>query len=282
MLNELEVLTRSGYRVTLNKLEIEHWDKTQKEDRLLGISPTSWMDFIEKTGFDDEEEANILSEMRNIVHESADNYADMLGLNHSVNYTAVKPSGTLGLLANGGSPGVHMSHSPYYWRTIRVSKNNPIYDVLLQTNWRIEDDVTKPDSTAVVYFPQISPVDRTKFDTTVEEQLERYKRFQRNYTDQNTSITVDVKNGEWDNVVEWLNDNWSEFTGLSFLSLTDHQYQQAPYITSTKKEIENAIKNMSSLDHDFVAKYMNLDNKYKEEIIEDPACSSGACGLDRI
>ena len=41
-----------------------------------------------------------------VIRSSADEYADELGLSHSLNVTAVKPSGTLGLVANSSSAGV--------------------------------------------------------------------------------------------------------------------------------------------------------------------------------
>jgi hypothetical protein len=92
----------------MNKLELEDWDKTQEEDRLLGVSPSSWMDFIEATNMNIEEENNFMDWLYNIIRTTADEYADELGLSHSLNVTAVKPSGTLGLVANSSSAGVNI------------------------------------------------------------------------------------------------------------------------------------------------------------------------------
>jgi hypothetical protein len=279
---DLCVLTRSAYRVTMNKLELEDWDKTQEEDRLLGVSPSSWMDMIEATGMSIEEENNFMDWLYNIIRTSADEYADELGLSHSLNVTAVKPSGTLSLVANSSSAGVHMGHSPFYYRTIRIDKTNPMFKVISKLNWRIEDDITRPDTTAVIYFPVKSEVKRTKFDVSVIEQLDRYKRFQEHYTDQNTSITVSVQNHEWEDATNWLYENWKYFTAVSFLPLTDHQYAQAPYQTITKEEYEAASVGLDDLSHELLTKYLELDEYYKEEIEDDPDCATGSCASDRL
>jgi adenosylcobalamin-dependent ribonucleoside-triphosphate reductase len=280
---DLRVLTRSAYRVTMNKLELEDWDKTQEEDRLLGVSPSSWMDFIEATNMNIEEENNFMDWLYNIIRKAADEYADELGLSHSLNVTAVKPSGTLSLVANSSSAGVHMGHSPFYYRTIRIDKTNPMFKVISKLNWRIEDDITRPDTTAVIYFPVKSEVKRTKFDVSVIEQLDRYKRFQEHYTDQNTSITVSVQNHEWEDATNWLYENWKYFTAVSFLPLTDHQYAQAPYQTITKEEYEAVSVGLDDLSHELLTKYLELNEYYKEEeIADDPDCATGSCAADRL
>ena len=280
--SDLKVLTRSAFRVTLNTMELPEWDKVQKEDRLLGVSPTAWMDMLEATDMDIAEEENLLQWLYMIIRKAADDYADKLGLKHSLNVTAVKPSGTLSLVANGASAATHSSHSPRFWRTIRMDKANPMFKVISKLNWRIEDDVTRPDTTAVIYFPVKSEAKRTKFDVSAIEQLERYKRFQKFYTDQNTSITVTVQNHEWEDVEAWLFDNWIDFTAVSFLPLTDHKYEQAPYQTMTNEEYEEAIDGMDDLDHELLTKYLELDEYYKDEGDDDPECGTGSCGSDRL
>jgi len=279
---DLQAFTRAAYRVTMNELELPKWDKVQKMDRLLGVSPTAWMDMLEATGMNDKEEETLLQWLYSVIRKAADEYADLVGLEHSLNVTAVKPSGTLGLIANSSSAGVHMNHSPYYFRTIRIDKTNPMFKVISKLNWRIEDDITRPDSTAVIYFPVKSVAKRTKFDVFAIEQLDRYRRFQKFYTDQNTSVTISVQNHEWKDVIDWLTNNWADFTAVSFLPLTDHQYQQAPYQAITKEEYEKAIVGLDDLNHELLVKYLELDEYYIEKPEVDPACGTGACSADRI
>lgn len=280
---DLGAFTRAAYRVTMNKLELPEWDKTQKIDRLLGVSPTAWMDMLEATDMNIEQEEELLKWLYKTVRKAADDYADLVGLEHSLNVTAVKPSGTLSLLANATSAGTHLNHSPYHYRTIRIDKTNPMFKVLKQLNWRIEDDITRPNSTAVVYFPVKSEAKRTKFDVSAVEQLDRYRRFQKFYTDQNTSVTVSVQNHEWESVIDWLSLNWADFTAVSFLPLTDHKYAQAPYQDIDQVEYEKAVKGLDDLSHELLTKYLELDEYYKEEQEVDPTCAAGgSCGFDKI
>ena len=280
---DLGALTRAAYRVTMNELELPEWDKTQKIDRLLGVSPTAWMDMLEGTDMTVEQEEELLKWLYSVVRKAADDYADLVGLEHSFNVTAVKPSGTLSLLANATSAGTHPNHSPYHYRTIRIDKANPMFKVIKKLNWRIEDDITRPNSTAVVYFPVESEAKRTKFDVSAVEQLDRYRRFQKFYTDQNTSVTVSVQNHEWESVIDWLAGNWADFTAVSFLPLTDHKYAQAPYQDIDQAEYEKAVAGLDDLSHELLTKYLELDEYYKEEAEADPSCAvGGACGTDRI
>lgn len=282
MTKDLSVLTRSAYRVTLNELELPHWNETQEKQRLLGVSPTAWMDMIEATQMNNELEAETLTYMYEVVRKTADHYADMLGYNRSENVTAVKPSGSLGILANATSPGVHASHSPFHIRRIQISKVDPLYEVVRKTNWHVEDYKLQPDKIAVISFPIKSTAKRTKFDIGAIEQLDRYKRFQQTYTDQNTSITVSVQNHEWDEVADWLVENWNEFTGVSFLPLTDHKYDQAPYEDITEEKYLEMVEGLDNLDHEFVTKYMDIEKRWEDIEIDDPDCTTGACASDRI
>jgi len=147
-------------------------------------------------------------------------------------------------------------------------------------NWRIEDDITKPNDVAVVYFPVHSKSDITKFDVSAIEQLERYKLFQRHYTEQNTSITVTVRPEEWALVEQWLDDNWDEFTGVSFLSLDEQEWQQAPYQIIDEATYTEAAKDFDQLDHYTLTKYLDLNPKFKDELDEE--CNTGACASDRL
>lgn len=277
---DIPVLVRTAVRVTLNTLDLPEWNKVQEEDRLLGVSPSAWMDMIGLTNIDVDEEIELMEFLYDIIKESANKYCDTLEINRPKNYTAVKPSGTASIVANAGTPGVHSEHSKYSFRTIRLSKGHPLYNVVRRTNWRIEDNVVDPNS-VVVYFPVKSSSTTTKKSFTVTDQLERYLRFQRHYSDQNTSITVDVKEGEWDTCVDWVYDNWDEYTGISFMSFDDSKYLQAPYIEISEEEYLEAINGRDKLDYSLIVKHMDILSSY-EDAANEESCSSGACGLDRI
>ena len=94
----------------------------------------------------------------------------------------------------------------------------------------------KTCTTKVIEFPVKSPNGKTKYDVSALEQLENYKLFMENYVDHNCSITVHVRDKEWDQVEEWVWNNWDDVVALSFLSLDDNFYDLLPY-----EQIDNSI-----------------------------------------
>ncbi len=70
---------------------------------------------------------------------------------------------------------------------------------------------------------------------------------QKFYVDHNTSITVTVKDDEWDDVTEWLYNNWDYVVGISFLSLNQDYYPLMPYEECTRDEYLELNKTWSHL-----------------------------------
>jgi len=130
--------------------------------------------------------------------------------------------------------------------------------------------------TKVISFPCTAPQGKTKKDVSAIEQLENYKAFQKEYTDHNTSITVHVRNDEWEEVEEWLWNNWDEVVAVSFVSLDNSFYAQMPYEEITKKEYEKRVKEMLPFIPSLITKY----EKEETEIdAGDESCSNGACPI---
>ncbi|MEA3421232.1 MAG: ribonucleoside-triphosphate reductase, adenosylcobalamin-dependent, partial [Acidobacteriota bacterium] len=128
----------------------------------------------------------------------------------------------------------------------------------------------------VISFPCCAPEGKTKKDVSAIEQLEIYRSFQKEYTDHNTSITVHVQNHEWEEVEEWLWNNWDEIVAVSFVSLDNSFYAQMPYEAITKKEYEKRVKEMLPFIPSLISKY----EKEETEIdIGDESCSNGVCPI---
>jgi len=109
----------------------------------------------------------------------------------------------------------------------------------------------KTCTTKVIEFPVKAPEGKTKYDVNAIEQLENYKLFMENYVDHNCSITVHVRDNEWEQVEQWVWDNWDDVVALSFLSLDDSFYQLMPYESITEEEYHNLKKEMKPLLHFF-------------------------------
>ena len=139
----------------------------------------------------------------------------------------------------------------------------------------MEEDINNPNN-YVLAFPVKSPEGRTKYDVSALEQLELYKMFMQNYVDHNASITVHVREDEWEAVEEWIWENWDDVVAISFISLDDHFYQQAPYEKITKEEYEKLSKAMKPLVPSLIAKY---ELNETEIDLGDETCEAGICPI---
>ena len=52
---------RAGLRMTCLDLELKHWDKIHKRDRLIGASLTGWKDAMDMLNYSEDQEANLLT-----------------------------------------------------------------------------------------------------------------------------------------------------------------------------------------------------------------------------
>ena len=125
ILNAQRLNARLSYRVTLPILELPKWNAVQVRDRLLGLSLTGWIDMVNATDMNEQEQRQLLRDLRRVARESADNYADELGLNRSELVSCVKPEGTISLLPTVSS-GLHANQSEYYIRRIRINAQDPL------------------------------------------------------------------------------------------------------------------------------------------------------------
>jgi ribonucleoside-triphosphate reductase (thioredoxin) len=132
-------------------------------------------------------------------------------------------------------------------------------------------------NTWVVSFPMAAPKNAmTVEDCSAMEQLEWYKKIQKNWCEHNASITVYVKPDEWLSVGDWVYKNWDIVNGISFLPEEDHIYEQAPNEKITKEEYDKMIKSFPKIDYSQLAKYEQEDNT---EGAKSLACASGSCDI---
>lgn len=289
-LEEAFVLSaRAGYRMTCVDLELEGWNVAHHRDRLTGCSMTGWQDFIAKMSNDTfvraGGKAGILKWLRNVIHEAGEDIASELKTPVPLLMTALKPEGSLSLVANGVSPGVHWQHSPYFIRRIRVNAHDPLALTAKELGWQIHPEVGQDMETAttlVINFPVHSPSEVTKADIPAVEQLKEYILFQKFYTDMNTSNTITVKPDEWEEVEDFVYNHWDDMLGVTFLELNSTYYPLMPYEECTKEEYEELKSKMKPFDPDLLnAMELSSRNMGKEfEILDDRAeCSQGVCPI---
>jgi ribonucleoside-diphosphate reductase alpha chain len=221
------------------------WKDNTEEERLLGVSLTGQFGHKFMSGKEDLVALEVfLMSMRDRAREINKEESGKIGIPESAAITCVKPSGTVSQLV-GVSSGMHAWHSPYYIRTVRGSKGDPISAFLKEVGIPVEDDVMKPNDTYVFSFPVKAPQGAiVRNDLTAIEHLNIWLVYQRAWCEHKPSITVSVKEDEWMEVGAWVYKHFDEVSGISFLPHSDHSYKQAPYQEATKEEYDELVSKM--------------------------------------
>ncbi len=241
------------------------WSENCEEERLLGVSMTGIMDNAltngKKKGLED-----LLGRLREVAIETNKYWAKQLGIPQSAAITCVKPSGTVSQLVDSAS-GIHARHAPYYIRTVRADKKDPLAKMMYDQGFPCEDDVTKPEHTWVFSFPVMNAL----------EQLDLWKVYQDHWCEHKPSITVSVKEEEWMSVGAWTYENFNQMSGVSFLPFADHSYRQAPYQDITVLQYNELVKKMpKNVDWSKLKEYESTDKTSGSQSL---ACSADGCEL---
>ena len=253
------------------------WKHNCEEERLLGVSLTGIMDCTLTNGKD----ANIeerLERLRTVAIETNKAIAEDIGIPQSAATTCVKPSGTVSQLVDSAS-GIHARHNPYYIRTVRADKKDPLAQAMVEAGFPVEDDVMQPEHNYVFSFPmKADPESVFRMDMSAIEQLELWLKYQKHWCEHKPSVTISVKEDEWLEVGAWCYKNWEWMSGVSFLPFSDHTYRQAPYQDCTKDEYEKAKKDMPADINwmELLSKYENTD---MTEGAQELACVAGVCEI---
>ena len=257
----------------------EIWQRNCEKDALLGVSMTG----ICSGGV---LELNI-EEAANVCVEENRRVAELIGINPAARVTCIKPSGTTSLVF-GCSSGIHEWHDRFYIRRMRVGKNEAIYKYLIENCPEIlEDDLLKSGTQAVISIPQKAPEKALVLrDSTPIKLLERVKRFADEWitpghnsgdNKHNVSVTVNIGDGQWDEVRDWLWKNRDSYTGITCLPLDDHTYVQMPFQSCTEEVYEKMLKKVKNID---LSKVIEMEDCTQHT--EQAACSGGACEIKHL
>lgn len=285
VLEAQKLSARAGYRMANIELELHDWNENLKKNRLVGTSITGLQDMINSVGMTQDELIDLYRKMRATVHNEVKLYAKTLNQVAPDAMTTIKPEGTLSTLPTVSS-GIHYPESEYYIRRVRISAADPLCKLCEDLGYPVFPEVgsTEKDATTkVVEFALKSPLGKegkTKQNVTAIEQLENYRISMKEYTDHNTSITVSVRDSEWNEVEDWLYENWDDVVGVSFLPLNDAVYPLMPYEAIDKAEYERRIKAVEGkkIDANALKKYESNEIA-EDDLMDDPACASGACPI---
>lgn len=223
---------------------LEKWSqKIAERDALIGIGITGLCENPDILF-----NADIQRRGAEIVKETNQKVARMIGINPAARCTVVKPSGNSSQLL-GTLSGITPGHSRHYIRHIQAADTEQAIQEWIKVNPdMVEDSVWAPDREKVIAFPvtlpegallkqNLSAIDFLKFVLlTKRNWIEFGTNFDHPSTKENPRLRMNVSNTctvrpeEWDEVREFLWEHRSEFGGISLLSsFGDLDYPQAPY-----------------------------------------------------
>jgi ribonucleoside-triphosphate reductase (thioredoxin) len=253
------------------------WKKNCEEERLLGVSLTGIMDHPVLSGVGNHDELKVwLEEMKDAAIETNREWAERLGINPAAAITCVKPSGTVSQLVDSAS-GIHPRFSPYYIRTVRADKKDPLAQYMQAAGFPCETDVTK-ETNLVFSFPQKAPEGAVcTRDIGALQQLKLWKVYQDHYCEHKPSITVYYTDDEFLDVCSWLWENFDSASGISFLPYSEHTYKQAPYQEIDQETYEALVAEMPEFDWEAAAEFERDEDSTTGT--QELACVGGACEI---
>ena len=279
LLRKVKLATILGtFQSTLTNFKYvsKDWKKNCVEERLLGVSLTGIMDNKWTAGKLNGLDV-LLKNLKQMSVDTNKDWSKKLKINHSAAITCVKPSGTVSQLVDSAS-GIHARHNPYYIRTVRGDKKDPLTKMMVEEGFPAEDDVMKPNDTTVFSFPiKCSPDAVFRQDLTAIEQLELWKTYQVHWCEHKPSVTISVKEEEWIDVGAWVYKNFDLMSGVSFLPYSEHTYKQAPYQDCDEKEYNDLLNKMP-----ITVDWNKLSEDEKSDMTvgsQELACSSGSCEI---
>ena len=252
------------------------WRKTTEEDALIGVGMTGIasgkvldLDLIEA--------ADIVKKINKII-------SNRIKINSAARATTIKPSGTTSCVL-GTSSGIHAWHNDYYFRRIRVTKNDPLYGYMfMYHNEIVEDDQLKSHDTAIITIPQEAPTGSILRTESVLDLLNRISKFNLQWVKEghakgdnanNVSATVSIKPEEWNLVGDWMYENRNTYNGISVLPYDNGSYIQAPFENCTKEQFDELSKSLTDIDLTKI-----VENDDNTEHSQELACAGGSCSIE--
>lgn len=271
------IAARANYRQTCVDLRDgilqEAWHLNNEFLRLCGVGHTGIAKREDLSCYD-------LEYLQRATTHAAYQMADELNLPRPKNVTTVKPSGTLSKIMDT-TEGIHKPLGKYIINNVNFGKFDPLVPILREAGYNVFDNPNDPEG-ILVSFPVIyEGIDFDKvgdLEVNLESaisQLERYKKYQRYWTQQNTSVTISYDPGEVADIIDWLLDNWDSYVGVSFIyrndptkTAEDLGYLYLPQEVVTKEHIEEYMSRLHPI---------NLEEANSFDELRDEECSTGVC-----
>lgn len=254
------------------------WRETTENEALLGVSMTGISDSYGKITND------MLVKGAGIVLETNEQIAAKLGINKAARTTAIKPEGTASCVL-GSSSGIHDRHDEFYVRRIRMSKDDSLYRYLQSVIPGLCEDDAMSATGGVVSIPQQSPegaIIRTQ--SSAKTLFDRAARFNKLWVanghrsgvnSHNVSVTISMRDEEWDTMAEVLWKNRQSYNGISLLPYSDANYKQMPFESCNKETFDKMSEMVKNIDLRNVIELEDNTNR-----LDTVACSGGICNIE--
>ena len=202
-----------------------------------------------------------------------------MGVNESTCITCVKPHGNSSQFLDTAS-GMHPRYSQYYIRRVRISRMDPIFQMLKEQGVPAFPEVGQTEENATTFvleFPVAAPKGAIlRNDVSAADLLKEWKLLKTSFTEHNPSVTISVGDNEWVAVANFIYENWDYVGGLSFLPRNDHVYKLAPYEEITEEEYKRRAELVKNVDFSKLVLYEHNDQTNGSKEL---ACVAGVCEI---
>lgn len=256
------------------------WKEMCDEDSLLGVDITGQCDNPRLS-----QDPVALETFNRIARETAAEATAWLGINYPAAITCGKPSGNSSQLVDCAS-GFHPRYAPYYVRRVRTDSKDPLTKLLRDAGVPMHKEngmghLSDADCPVwVVEFPVKAPDGAMlRNSESAIEMLKRYLLVMDTWCGQrghNQSITIYVRDHEWDEVGDFVFNHFDEITGVSFLPYHGGGYKLAPYEEIDAEEYQRRVNAFPVIAYDALPYYERED---LGEGAKELACMGGACEL---
>ena len=284
--NEKDLRRRVIYATMLGTLQATYtnfnylrdiWRETTERGALVGISFTGISDnasfFTEKRLKNAAEEARCFNKI----------FASDFKINRADRVTTVKPEGSSSCIMSSSS-GIHARHSEYYIRRMRINKIDSLAQYLMKKVPELMEDDVFDSNTTIISIPQKSPEGAlTKDNQSAISLLELAMHFNKNWVHEghnsglnknNVSLTVHVKENEWEEVKNFMWKNKNLYTGVSLYPYDDATYIQAPFESISKEKYDELSKYCHLIDLTEIVEETN-----ETQLTSTVACAGGVCEI---
>jgi len=184
---------------------------------------------------------------------------------------------TVSLLC-GTSSGIHPRYAPFYIRTVRQDKKDPLSRLMIDQGipYVLDDDGQKYIFSFYVKSPEHSVC---QDEIGAMTQLEVWKAYATCWADGNPSQTIYYTDDDFLSIADWLWTNWDDVGGLSFFPKEDGAsiYSNPPLAAIDEETYLAGIASFpDEIDWTQLSNYETTDETTSSQEL---ACSGGNCEL---